>query len=242
MKLKCVITDDEPIASEILEDYIRMVPGLELTAKCKDALETLQVLREEQVDVLFIDIQMPEITGLELIRSLNKMPRAVVFTTAYTAYAHEGFELDATDYLLKPISIERFLRTVDKIFLRMAALKETQQPAAIPPPADKKYLFVKADQDLVKVEFNSILYVEGLENYVRIHCEDKTLISFKTMKSMEDILCAHRFLRIHRSYIVNLDKVDRIQNHIFMVKDRTLVTGKSYKKPVAELLKHYYTL
>lgn len=239
MKLNCVITDDEPVAIEILEDYIRLVPELNLIAKCKDAIETFSVLRQGQVDVLFIDIQMPEVTGIDLLRSL-KNPPAIVFTTAYTNYAHEGFELDAVDYLLKPISIERFLRTVDKICARFSDSTKTEQLHA--PTPDKKYFFIKVDQDLVKIELCKILFIEGLENYVKIHCEEKTYVSFCTMRNMEEMLSQHRFLRIHRSYIVNLDKVDLIQNHIFKIKDKALVAGKSYRKSVSELLKHYYSI
>lgn len=239
MTLNCVITDDEPVALEILEDYIRMVPELNLVAKCKDAIETFSVLRQNQVDVLFIDIQMPEVTGLDLIRSLKKRP-AIVFTTAYTSYAHEGFELDAVDYLLKPISIERFLRTADKL-ISQANMPRPEQ-VNVRTTADKKYFFIKVDQDLVKIELQKILYIEGLENYVKIICEDKTYVSFCTMRSMEEMLSPHRFLRIHRSYIVNLDKVDSIQNHIFMLKGKGIVTGKSYRKTVSELLKHYYSV
>jgi DNA-binding LytR/AlgR family response regulator len=236
MNLNCVVTDDEPIAQEILEDYIRMVPGLNMVAKCKNAMETLSVLREHQVDVLFIDIHMPGITGLDFIRSLKERP-AVIFTTAFPNYAIDGFEVDAIDYLLKPISIDRFLRAVNRVYMRTGEKEKTVKTTG-----DKKFFFIKSNTDLIKIEYSTILYIEGLENYVKIHCENKTVISFSTMKNMEDILGAHRFLRIHRSYLINLDKVNTVQNHTFFIGKTELAVGKSYRKAVSEVLKTFYSI
>lgn len=236
MILNCIITDDEPIAQEILEDYVRQVPGLKLIAKCKNAMETLQALREHDVDILFIDIQMPGINGLDFIKSLQTKP-AVIFTTAFPNYAIDGFEVDAVDYLLKPVSIERFLRAVDK-----AHARAQMRPFEVKNNTDKKFFFIKSNTDLIKVEYDSILYIEGLENYVKIHCESRTIVSFSTMKSMEDMLAAHRFLRIHRSFLINLNKVSSVKNHIFKVAGKELVIGKSYRKVVAEVLKTFYSI
>lgn len=236
MKLNCVITDDEPIALEILEDYARLIPELNMVAKCRNAMETLTVLRQNEVDVLFIDIHMPEITGLDFVRSLKKKP-AIIFTTAYPNYAIDGFEVDAIDYLLKPISIERFLRAMDKVYMRT-----TQKETEVRQTHDKPFFFIKSNTDLIKVEYDSILYIEGLENYVKIHCEHKTIISFSTMKNMEDMLAAQRFLRIHRSYLINLNKVSSVKNHIFRVGNIDLVTGKSYRKTVSDVLKMFYSV
>jgi DNA-binding LytR/AlgR family response regulator len=241
MKLNCIITDDEPIAQEILEDYISMVPELHLVAKCADAMETFSALRKEQVDILFIDIQMPEITGLDFIRSL-KTPPAVIFTTAYPNYAIDGFELDAVDYLLKPIPIDRFLKSINKIFNRLNEPSRHPDTNTVSHSSGRKFFFVKSSQDLIKIDIEKILYVEGLENYVRIHCEEKSIVSFSTMKNMEDILGVHRFLRIHRSYIVNMDKVEVIQNCIFKIRGKELIVGKSYRKNVSELVKSYYSM
>lgn len=241
MNLNCIITDDEPVALEILEDYVRMIPYLNLVATCKDAMETFAALRTHRIDVLFMDIQMPEITGVDLIRSL-KTPPFVVFTTAYPNYAIEGFELDAVDYLLKPISIDRFLRAVDKICSRYENLNKTQE-AMKQHVADKKYFFIKSNQEMLKIEFDKILYIQGMENYVRIYCEDnKNIVSFSTMKNMEEILSPHNFLRIHRSYIVNLGKVDIVRNYVFNIRDKQIVTGKSYKKVISEMMKNHYSI
>lgn len=236
MKLNCVITDDEPIALEILEDYTRLIPDLKLVAKCRNAMETLSVLRQNEIDVLFIDIHMPEITGLDFVRSLKKKP-AIIFTTAYPNYAIDGFEVDAVDYLLKPISIDRFLRAIDKVYMRA-----TQREVEVKQPSDKRFFFIKSNTDLIKVEYDSILYIEGLENYVKIHCEHKTIISFSTMKNMEDMLAAQQFLRIHRSYLINLNKVLSVKNHVFRIGNTDLTIGKSYRKTVSEVLKMFYSV
>ena len=230
MILQCVITDDEPIAGEILEDYIRMVPGLRLVAQCKNAMETLSVLQQQKVQLLFLDIKMPEINGLELIRSLQHPP-AIILTTAFPDYALEGFDLNVVDYLLKPISVERFLRAVNKLTVRHV------DPILPNPSAD--FLFARADGGLVKVNHSDILYVEGLENYVRIHTKDKVIVCLSTMKSIEDSLPAPSFLRIHRSYIVNLSRVEMVRQHLFQIGPKSLAVGKSYRKAVAEILKNY---
>jgi DNA-binding LytR/AlgR family response regulator len=228
MTLHCVITDDEPIAGEILEDYIRMAPGLRLVAQCKNAMEALTVLRRQPVDVLFLDIKMPEISGLELIRSLQHPP-AIILTTAFPDYALEGYDLNIVDYLLKPISVERFLRAVNKL---------KAVPMLADPAAD--FLFARADGGLVKVSHADILYIEGLENYVRIHTRDKAIVCLSTMKSIEESLPSRSFLRIHRSYIVNLSKVELIRQHLFQIGSKSLAVGKSYRKTVAETLKNYF--
>jgi DNA-binding LytR/AlgR family response regulator len=237
MNLNCVITDDEPIAQEIIEEYAKMIPGLNIVAKCRNAMDTLQVLRSNKVDVLFIDIQMPGITGLDFVRSLKERP-AIIFTTAYPNYAIDGYDVDAVDFLLKPISIDRFLRAVDKVYTSLAA-GVAEQKQQMP---GKTFFFIKSNTDLVKIEYDSILFIEGLENYVRIHCENKTVISFSTMKHMEDILSQHSFLRIHRSYIINLQKVTSVQNHSFKIGSHELAVGKSYRKAVAVVLKTYYSI
>jgi len=242
MQLSCIITDDEPVASEILEDYVRLIPGLELVATCRDAMETNTVLRSRPVDILFMDIQMPGISGLDFIRSLRQPP-AIVFTTAHPGFAIDAFELDVLDYLLKPVPIDRFLRAVNKIFARhetgqLPGREETVQSAE----DARQFFFIKSNQDLIKIAYSDILFIEGLENYVKIHCTDRTVVSFATMKSMEEMLAAHYFLRIHRSYIVNMNKVDSIKSNIFCLHNTELVVGKSYRKPVAELLKNYYAI
>ncbi len=234
MILNCIITDDEPIAIEIIEDYIQLIPGLQMQTTCTDALDTFEALRKNDADVLFIDIQMPGISGLDFIRSLKKPP-LVVFTTAYPNYALEGFELDAVDYLLKPISIERFLKTTDKLFARKNIVNKQQ---TIEVPTEKKSFFIKSNSGYARIAFNKILYVEGLENYIKIVCADKTIVSLNTMKNAESMLPPEKFLRIHRSHIINLDKVETYKENTFKILDKQLVVGKSYRKSIVEFLKN----
>ncbi|HXB08515.1 MAG TPA: LytTR family DNA-binding domain-containing protein [Puia sp.] len=217
MSLRCIAVDDEPIALEIIRDYIGMVPGLELAGLCRNAMEALDILRQRPVDLVFLDIRMPGISGLQLIRSLPRLP-AIVLTTAYPDYALEGFELDVVDYLLKPVAIDRFLRAVNKVESIFAA---------------PSFIFVRSGGAMLRVELADILYIEGLENYVRIHFTGRSLIVLSTMKEMEESLPPALFLRIHRSTIVNLAKVEQVRNHLFRVGAQVLAVGKSYRKLVA---------
>jgi DNA-binding LytR/AlgR family response regulator len=233
MNLKCVITDDEPIALEILEDYVRQVPGFSLRAKCSDAMETMSVMRKEKIDVLFMDIRMPGITGIDYIKTLRHPP-AIILTTAYPQYAIEGFELDVTDYLLKPFSFERFLKAVNKIQVKSDPRSAMENATGIKEP--QNYFFVKSNHDLVKIQFADILYLEGMENYVRIYCGDRVVTALAKMKNMEVTLPADRFMRIHKSYIVNLEKVASIKNFVFSLKNKEIATGSFYRRNVLDFI------
>lgn len=240
MNLKCVVTDDEPIARDILEEYISMLPDLELVSKCNNALETFTVLNNNDIDVLFIDIKMPEISGIDFIKSLKVRPY-VIFTTAYSSFAVEGFELDAIDYLLKPISYERFLKAIEKVFARKKNEKSNinlfGQNENNHNPG---FFFIKSDSGLARIDFDKIHYIEGMENYIRIICDNKTIVSLTTMKSIENLLPDNNFLRIHRSYIVNMNMVDRVWDFNFYINNKAIQVGKSYKKSVQEILKNKY--
>jgi two-component system, LytTR family, response regulator len=228
--LKCVVTDDEPIAQEILEDYIRMVPGLELVTKCRNAMETMTALRNNSIDILFLDIRMPGINGLEFVRSLSSRP-AIIFTTAFPQYAVDGFDLEAMDYLLKPISVDRFLKAVYKVFDKNLLLKS---------PSEKdSFLFIKSEKGMVRVAYSDILYIESLENYVMVHTKGKTIISPCTMKVMEGLLPSFAFLRIHRCYIINLTNVELVKGNAVQIGNKMLVIGKSFRKAVTEMLQKY---
>lgn len=234
MKLNCIITDDEPIAIDILKDYIKMVPELNLVATCNNAMEAGAIMRKEKIDLVFLDIQMPGINGIDFLKSLTQKPQ-VILTTAYPDYALQGFELDVVDYLLKPISLERFLQAVNKTFERMPKDKESS-----PEPeekADKDYIFVKADNKLVKVKFDEILFVEGLKDYVKIKCQDRRIITLITMKHMNELLPDQNFLRVHRSYIINLNCIEAIEGSSFRIKDKLVPVGTSYRTSVFDLLK-----
>jgi two-component system, LytTR family, response regulator len=236
MNLNCVITDDEPVALEILADYIAMVPGLELVANCRNAMETWSALRLHRVDILFMDIKMPGINGLDFVRSLRNRP-AIIFTTAFPQYAIEGFDLDVLDYLLKPISIDRFLKAVYKAFDKSGIQKAVGYEKT--EPISNSFLFIKSDKGLIKIEFCDILFIEALENYVSIHTRDKTLLTLSTMKAIEESLPPMIFLRVHRSYIINLKNVDSLQGNNIKIGTQNLIVGRSFRKTVSEIFKKY---
>ncbi len=240
--IRTIIVDDEPLALDVLETYIEQVPELELIARCTNALEANKVLTEQQVDLMFLDIQMPQLTGIDFLKSLIRPP-LVVFTTAYPNYALEGFELDALDYLLKPISMERFLKTVNRAseMLKLRHAEDNLRPHAdMGLEAHDDFIFVKADKKLVRVNYDDVLYIEGLKDYVIIRMDKRRIITLQTMKSLEDKLPKHRFKRIHRSYIVNLDKIQAIVGNMVEVIEKGQVkhlpVGKNYREELLEII------
>lgn len=241
--IRTIIVDDEPLALDVLETYIEQVPELELVARCTNALEANKVLAEEEVDLMFLDIQMPQLTGIDFLKSLVRPP-LVVFTTAYPNYAIEGFELDALDYLLKPISMERFLKAVNRASEMLKLRHADDQPATDQADdslqAEDNFIFVKADKKLVRVNYDDVLYIEGLKDYVIIRMEKGRVITLQTMKSLEDKLPRHRFQRIHRSYIVNLDKIQAIIGNMVEVIEKGQVkhlpVGKNYREELLAII------
>lgn len=237
-----IIVDDEPLALDVLETYIEQVPELQLVARCANALEANKVLSEEEVDLMFLDIQMPQLTGIDFLKSLVRPP-LVVFTTAYPNYAIEGFELDALDYLLKPISMERFLKAVNRAsdMLKLRQIEDTPQTEDHAPlETHDDFIFVKADKKLVRVNYDDVLYIEGLKDYVIIRMEKGRVITLQTMKSLEDKLPRHRFQRIHRSYIVNLDKIQALIGNMVEIVEkgqiRHLPVGKNYREELLTII------
>ncbi|MBK8392888.1 MAG: response regulator transcription factor [Saprospiraceae bacterium] len=236
MTIKTLIVDDEPLALDILETFIAKMPNLELVARCNNALEGIEALKNHEVDLMFLDIQMPQITGIEFLRSLRNPP-AVVFTTAFPDFALEGFELDAVDYLLKPISMDRFMKAVSKATERITIRK--QGTDTIEEIGDD-YFFVKADKKLIKVNFSDIIYIEGLKDYVIIRQENSRVIALQTMKSLEDKLHSSNFRRVHRSYIVNLGKVLALDGNTLEVMEKGQVKvipiGKNYRDELLDMI------
>lgn len=226
--IKAIIVDDEPLAQDVLETYIEKLPDIELICKCSNAFEANEALKEENIDLMFLDIQMPQLTGIEFLKSLSNPP-VVIFTTAYPDYAVEGFELDAVDYLLKPISLERFMKSVNKASEIITARKSEHNDA----PEDKEFFFVKADKKLIKCNYNDILYIEGLKDYVIIRQDQSRIITLQTMKSLEAKLPSDIFMRIHRSYIVNIDKIEAIVGNMVEIIEKGqakhLPVGKNYR-------------
>lgn len=241
--IKVIIVDDEPLAQDVLETYVEKFPELSLVKKCNNALEANEVLKSEDIDLMFLDIQMPQLTGIDFLKTLSRPP-LVIFTTAYPNYALEGFELNALDYLLKPISLERFIKAVNKaveqIKLQRHESTASSSAAAGNEGADPDYIFVKADKKLVKVNYNDIIYIEGLKDYVIIRMENQRVITLQTMKSLEDKLPMLRFKRIHRSYIINIGKINAIVGNMVEVMEKNqpkhLPIGKNYRDELHEMI------
>src|ERR1035438_6193017 len=212
MMLRCIAVDDEPLALDLLEDNIRQVPYLSLVAKCRNALEAIDILRNEPIDLIFLDIQMPGLTGLQFIQSLTRKPM-IIMITAYEKYALEGFSLDVVDYLLKPAPFERFLKACNKA-LELYKLK-SQAALQQPRETDPDHLFVNAEYSLVKVVLDEIILIEGLKDYIKIHLfNNKPLIIRMSMKAIEDKLPPKKFLRVHKSYIIAVARITSIRKNL----------------------------
>jgi DNA-binding LytR/AlgR family response regulator len=228
-KLKCLIVEDEPIAAEILEDYIQNVPFLDLAGTCPDALYALEKLQTESIDLVFLDIHLPKLKGLDFLKTLQKRPK-VIITTAYHQYAVEGFELEVVDYLLKPVEFSRFLKAVNKI--------QVSAPTAIASIVDKPYHFFNVNKRKVKVFESDILFIESLKEYVRIFTPKQQLVTKYQIGEIANVLNQKHFLRIHRSYIIALDKVSAFSSTHIEIERHTLPIGRSYKNTVSTILEN----
>jgi len=231
--MNCIIIDDEPLALELLEDNIRMVDRLELVASCRSAGQAMQVLQEQQVDLIFCDIQMPGINGLQFVKSLTQKP-LIIFVTAYQEFALDGFELDVVDYLLKPVAVERFLKACNKA---IGIFDQAKNIIEAEPEKRRKYIFLYADYNLIKVNHEDITYIEGLKDYVKIylHNTPKAIISRVTIKSLESQLPVDDFFRVHKSYIVNLDHVHSIRKGRIKIADVEIPFSDSYKDVITRM-------
>lgn len=218
--IRCAIVDDEPLARDILEVYVKENANLELVALCKNAKEVLALLEVEQIDLLFLDIQMPDISGMNLAKSLQNPPY-IVFTTAYDKYAVDGFEVNAVDYLLKPISPERFNKSVEKVQYLIETRPQTNQK--------EEFIFVRADYQDVKVMFDDILYVEGLKDYVRIVTNEKRIITLTNIKGMYAKLPQDKFARVHKSFIVAIDKVNSVKGSSLVIGNKEIPVGLTFR-------------
>jgi DNA-binding LytR/AlgR family response regulator len=236
-KISCLVVDDEPPALEVLKKYIALIPSLELTGTCNNAVEALHLLQEQYIDLLFLDIQMPQILGTDFIRTLKKPPK-VIFTTAYRKFAVEGFELDAVDYLLKPISFDRFLKAVNKVM--DVSLHNTESKDVF---HDRKkeitdsFIHFRTDRKVVKIPLDDILYIESLKDYIKVVTKTKAIITKQSISSLEDNLPGNAFIRIHRSYIVALDKIESYTSELIEIAKQELPISRMYRHEVEKALK-----
>lgn len=227
--IRCIITDDEPVARKGLQSYVEKVDFLTLTGVCEDAIQLNTLLKTERPDLLFLDIEMPYLSGLDLLAALENPPK-VIITSAYEQYALKGYELDVTDYLLKPISFERFLKAVNKVH----GLLQKEAPSG-----GEEFFFVKSDKQMIKVFFKDILFVEGLENYVSIYTLSEKILVHSTMKNILKTLPEKIFIQTHRSYIVNINHVNLIEGNVLNVARHEIPVARNYRETVyARIIKN----
>lgn len=237
MEIRCIIVDDEPPAQRIIEKYIEDIPMLKLEGKCKNAMEAMEMLHQKSIDLMFLDINMPKMTGLSFLQSL-KNPPLVILTTAYREYAMEGFELDVVDYLKKPIPFDRFLKAVNKVAERMTP---TQVPSYVINETNRQqledsFLFVKDDKVTYRIDLKDILYLESVGDYVKVITTQKAYMTNQTMKRMEAFLPANRFPRVYKSFIVSIAKINTIEGNSIKIGDAIIPIGQTYRKDFFDLL------
>jgi DNA-binding LytR/AlgR family response regulator len=224
MKFQYIIVDDEPLARKLIASHASKIEGLELAGECSNAIEAINLLRNKSVDLIFLDIQMPEVTGIQFVHTL-KNPPSIIFTTAFRDFAPEAFELEAIDYLLKPISFERFVKSVNKFFDRKTTTQVSEMKEA-----SEEFLYVKADRKVHKVLTSDILYIESLDEYVKVYVRDKTLITRENISALEQKLSKNSFVRIHRSFIVSAKRVTSLSSDGVELGNKLLPFGRAYKQ------------
>jgi DNA-binding LytR/AlgR family response regulator len=239
-KYTCIIVDDETLARELIVSHIAKIPDLEVLATCTNAIEAKFAIEKLQPDMLFLDISMPNLTGLDLLRMMKKRP-ATILTTAYSEHALEGYELDVLDYLLKPIEFERFFKAVSKAidWINRGQSPEQQEITIHTTIAEPQaeYFFVKSDYKMVKVVFKEIIFVEALQKYVRIHTVNQRVVTLMSMSQLEELLPSEHFFRIHRSHIINIDKVDSIEGNLVHITKHQLPISKGQREDFMDWVK-----
>jgi DNA-binding LytR/AlgR family response regulator len=233
--LKCLIVDDEPMARDVIRRYIEQIPSLSIAGEFGNAIDATLFMQGNKVDMIFLDIRMPQLNGTDFVRSLRHVPK-IIFTTAHKEYAHEGFELDVIDYLLKPIRFDRFLRAVNKVFPKLQNASEEKMVADV---RDMKFaspfIYVKADRKMVKILVDDIVYIESAKDYVKVFTTNSVIITRQTISSVEAMLSDNKFFRIHRSYIVSLDKIHSFTSEIVEICNTELPIGRFYRHSFLQL-------
>lgn len=228
-KINCLIVDDEPLAQQVIETYITRLPTLNLVKKCSNAMEAFEALQQSPIDLMFLDVQMPVITGIEFLRSLSVSPQ-IILTTAYPNFALEGFDLNVSDYLLKPISFERFLKAIDKISER-TSVQQTENTSTA---AD--HFFIKEDSKLVRVNFDDIDHIECMKDYAKIFTKQRMIVTHHTMKRFEEILPATKFMRVHKSYIVAVNAIQSVYGNMIETLKGRLPVGANYRDSLMKIV------
>ncbi|ATL47569.1 DNA-binding response regulator [Chitinophaga caeni] len=229
--IRCIAVDDEPLALEIIDDFVKRVPFIVLEQKFENAARALQYLQDHPVDLIFLDIKMPDITGIDFLHSL-KNPPAVIFTTAFQEYAFKGFELDVVDYLLKPIPFERFLKAVSKVqeYLQVKEGKSGETEVV------SDYIFVKTEYKIIKIDLEDILYVEALKDYVKIYTPQQKILTLRSLKSLEMKLPKDKFIRVHRSFLVSLNKISAVEKNTILIANQSIPISEGYRDKFYEMI------
>lgn len=236
--IKCIAIDDEPLALQKVAAYIKKTPFLESVALCESAMQALEVIENNNINLMFVDINMPDLNGMDFVKSLHTTKPLIVFTTAYSEYAIEGFKVDALDYLLKPFEYAEFLRVANKAKQQL----DKNQTSGTQTESNDKHLFIKSEHKIIRIEINNITYVEGMREYVRIHMlNDKPIMTLMSMKKLEEDLPKDRFMRVHRSYIVNLNTITTIErNRIIYDKNVYIPISEQYKEEFKNYVDKYF--
>lgn len=232
MSVRCIIVDDEPLAIEILESYVGKVEQLQLLSTFRNAVSAFTFLQQNQVDLIFLDIQMPKLSGIDFLKTLKHPPK-VIFTTAFRDYALQGFELEIVDYLLKPIPFERFLKGVAKVLHQPAG---QPLPTSKPEPTTDNYVYFKVDKKMIKTRMADVLYIESIKDYVKVKTLEKEIVTQQKISYLEESLPREQFLRIHRSFIVNLEKIDAYSATDVEIGKHSVPIGRNYKNDVMKIL------
>ncbi len=231
MNTKALIIDDEPLARQVILQYAKDIPNLEIVCECNNALEASQVLKEKQIDLMFLDVNMPKLSGLEFLRNLRQAP-LVILTTAYTDYALEGYELNILDYLKKPFGFERFFKAYQKAEEQLELLRQKNTPSK----NTDEYIFIKANKKAIRVNISEINFIEGLGDYIKIHLKDTHHVTNLSMKKMEELLPSDEFFRIHKSFIIRLDSILSIEGNLVEIGKQKLPVGNNYRQAFTELI------
>lgn len=239
--IRCIAIDDEPLALDLIRDYTERIPFLSLEGLFESGMEVLDWLQNHHVDLIFLDIMMPDITGIQFIEVVTNKP-LVVFTTAYDQYALKGFELDVVDYLVKPISFDRFLKAVLKVQDRLLSEKSESASEStthgISTPHEKGYIFIRTEGHLKKIDLQSICYIEGMKDYLSIHTEDGRIMTLMNFRDMLNLLPKERFIRIHRTFIIHLDCIDRVESKAVIIQNKRIPIGNAYRDGFFEMIRN----
>lgn len=236
MNIRCLIIDDEPLAQRVIEKYAENVPYLEIVRKCNNALEAIEILHQEEIHLLFLDINMPRLSGMDFLKAL-KNPPLVIITTAYAEYAIQGYEMDVVDYLMKPFAFDRFLKAVQKAadFLRTRETSHGESQEIENP--EERFIFIKSSKKTYKVNLSEILYIEALGDYVKIYTDGRMIVSYQSLKNLEGLLPAKSFPRIHKSFIIALSRIDMIEGNQVKIRERMIPVGTNFKAEFERLIR-----